>query len=120
MDIIEITMTVPSAIDMIREVENEMKDNIIVGVGSVLSRETASEAVNAGAKYVVSPIVRKEIIEAAQDMNVPVMPGAFTPTEIQSAFELGADIVKVFPADNLGMSFFLKSNFHTACLLGGY
>jgi 2-dehydro-3-deoxyphosphogluconate aldolase/(4S)-4-hydroxy-2-oxoglutarate aldolase len=83
-----------------------MGDDIVVGVGSVLKKDTAIEAVNAGAKFVVSPIVKPEIISTARDMGVPVMPGAFTPTEIQAAFEEGADIVKVFPADNLGLQYF--------------
>src|SRR3989337_602421 len=59
-----------------------------------------------GAKYVVSPVLKKEIIEASHKHDVPVMPGCFTPTEIQTAYEFGADIIKVFPADVVGMAFF--------------
>lgn len=104
--IAEITMTVPNAIQLIEKMSNEVSKNIIIGVGSVLNRETAISAINAGAKYVVSPILKKEVIDAAHENDVPVMPGCFTPTEAQTAFEYGADIIKVFPADVLGMGFF--------------
>jgi len=102
----EITMTVPNAIKLIEKMSQELDENIIIGVGSVLSKEVAEDAIKAGAKYVVSPILKKEIIEMAQKYDVPVMPGCFTPTEIYSAFEMGADIAKVFPADLVGMPFF--------------
>jgi 2-dehydro-3-deoxyphosphogluconate aldolase/(4S)-4-hydroxy-2-oxoglutarate aldolase len=75
-------------------------------VGSVLNPETAQKAIDAGARYVVSPIFKPEIVEKAHMNDVPAFPGAFTPTEIQTAFECGADIVKVFPADVVGMAFF--------------
>lgn len=104
--IAEITMTVPNAIELIRKITQEVSEEVIVGVGSVLSATIAKEAIHAGAKYVVSPIFKKEIIDTAHEFEVPAMPGCFTPTEIYSAFEYGADIVKVFPADVLGMSFF--------------
>jgi 2-dehydro-3-deoxyphosphogluconate aldolase/(4S)-4-hydroxy-2-oxoglutarate aldolase len=104
--IAEITMTVPNAIKLIEKMSQELDENIIIGVGSVLNKQTAENAIKAGAKYVVSPILKKEIIEIAQKYDVPVMPGCFTPTEIYSAFEMGADIVKVFPADVVGMPFF--------------
>ena len=102
----EITMTVPNAIQLIEKMSNEVDKNIIIGVGSVLNRTTAIEAIKAGARYVVSPIMKKEIIETAHENDVPVMPGCFTPTEIQTAYEYGADIIKVFPADTLGIEFF--------------
>jgi 2-dehydro-3-deoxyphosphogluconate aldolase/(4S)-4-hydroxy-2-oxoglutarate aldolase len=102
----EITMTVPNAIKLIEKMSKELDENIIIGVGSVLNKQNAEDAIKAGAKYVVSPILKKEIIEMAQKYDVPVMPGCFTPTEIYSAFEMGADIAKVFPADVVGMPFF--------------
>jgi 2-dehydro-3-deoxyphosphogluconate aldolase/(4S)-4-hydroxy-2-oxoglutarate aldolase len=102
----EITMTVPNAIELIEKMSEELDENIIVGVGSVLNAETAEAAIKAGAKYVVSPVFKKEIIDKAHQMDVPAMPGCFTPTEIQTAYEAGADIIKVFPADVLGMKFF--------------
>ena len=103
---IEITMTVPNAIKMIEEASKVIGSYMMIGVGSVLDLETAQKAIDAGAKYVVSPIFKKEIIEISHKNNVPAMPGAFTPTEIQTAFEAGADIIKVFPADVVGMTFF--------------
>jgi 2-dehydro-3-deoxyphosphogluconate aldolase/(4S)-4-hydroxy-2-oxoglutarate aldolase len=106
MSVAEITMTVPNAIQLIEKMSNELDKNIIIGVGSVLNSKTAEDAINAGAKYVVSPIFKKEIIDIAHKYNVPAMPGCFTPTEIQTAFEAGADIIKIFPADVLGMDFF--------------
>ncbi len=103
---VEITMTVPNAIKMIEEANKLIGSYMIIGVGSVLDRNSALKAIDAGAKYVVSPIFKKEIIEISHKNNIPSMPGAFTPTEIQTAFEAGADIIKVFPADVVGMAFF--------------
>ena len=103
---IEITMTVPRALDMIEQTAQTMGDEVVLGVGSVLDAETTRLAINAGAKYVVSPIYKPEIIEMAHRYNVPAMPGCFTPTEILEAHEKGADVVKVFPANILGMKYF--------------
>jgi 2-dehydro-3-deoxyphosphogluconate aldolase / (4S)-4-hydroxy-2-oxoglutarate aldolase len=104
--VVEITMTVPNAIALIKQITSELSTDIIVGVGSVLNAQVAQQAIEAGAKYVVSPIFKKEIIDKAHELNIPAMPGCFTPTEIQTAYEAGADVVKVFPADVLGMPFF--------------
>ncbi|MCI0708162.1 MAG: bifunctional 4-hydroxy-2-oxoglutarate aldolase/2-dehydro-3-deoxy-phosphogluconate aldolase [Ignavibacteriae bacterium] len=104
--IIEITMTVPNALKMIEEVSKSVSSDITVGVGSVLNSTTAQQAVDAGARFVVGPIFKKEIVETAHKNNVPAMPGCFTPTEIQTAYEAGADVIKVFPADVVGMAFF--------------
>jgi len=104
--IVEITMTVPGALQSIEQLSKKLDEHIIIGVGTVLNSETAEAAVKAGAKFVVSPIFKKEIIDTGHKFNIPTMPGCFTPTEIQSAFEYGADIVKVFPADVVGMEFF--------------
>jgi 2-dehydro-3-deoxyphosphogluconate aldolase/(4S)-4-hydroxy-2-oxoglutarate aldolase len=103
---IEITMTVPDAIKVIGQASKELGSYMNIGVGSVLNSETAQKAIDAGAKYVVSPIFKKEIIDTAHKNGIPAMPGAFTPTEIQNAHEAGADIIKVFPADVVGMAFF--------------
>ncbi len=103
---IEITMTVPDAINVIKTATKEIGGYMNIGVGSVLEGETAQKAIDAGAKYVVSPIFKKEIVETAHKNSIPAMPGAFTPTEIQTAYESGADIIKVFPADAVGMAFF--------------
>lgn len=102
----EVTMTVPNAIGLIKQITQELSEDIIVGVGSVLNADTAKQAIEAGAKYVVSPVFKKEIIDAAHAYDVPAMPGCFTPTEVLTAYEYGADVVKVFPADVLGIPFF--------------
>jgi 2-dehydro-3-deoxyphosphogluconate aldolase/(4S)-4-hydroxy-2-oxoglutarate aldolase len=103
---IEITMTTPNALQVLEKCSQSLGDEIILGVGSVLDAETARLAIDAGARYVVSPIFKLEIIREAHRHDVPAMPGTFTPTEIQLAHESGADIIKVFPADVLGMAFF--------------
>ncbi len=103
---IEITMTVPNAISLIEKMSEEFKEKVIIGVGTILDATTAESAIKAGAKYVVSPIYKKEIIDIAHKFDVPAMTGCFSPTEIQTAYEAGADIIKVFPADVLGMNFF--------------
>lgn len=103
---IEITMTTPNALHVIETIAKTMGDTIRIGVGSVLDSETARLAINAGAEFVVSPIFKKEIVETAHRYDKAVMPGAFTPTEILTAWEAGADVIKVFPADILGMAFF--------------
>ena len=103
---IEITMTVPNALEMIGQVAREMADEVIIGVGSVTDREGARRAIEAGARYVVAPIFKPEIVEEAHRHGAPAMPGAFSPTEIQLAHEAGADVIKVFPADIVGMKFF--------------
>lgn len=104
--IIEITMTVPNAISMIEKMNAEFGEKVLIGVGSVIDKQTAEAAVKAGAQYVVSPVTKKEVVETVLKLDKPVMPGAFTPTEALNAFEMGADIVKIFPADVLGMNFF--------------
>ncbi|MCB0287647.1 MAG: bifunctional 4-hydroxy-2-oxoglutarate aldolase/2-dehydro-3-deoxy-phosphogluconate aldolase [Calditrichaeota bacterium] len=103
---LEITMTTPNALKVIEEASRALPKEVLIGVGSVLDSETARLAINAGAKYVVSPVFKPEVVQTAHRYNLPVMPGCFTPTEILTAHELGADIVKVFPADVVGMPFF--------------
>lgn len=105
-DCIEITMTTPDALEVIRRCREAMGDEALIGVGSVLSGQVARQAIQAGAQYVVSPILDAEIIAAAHEADVPVVPGAFSPTEIHNATQAGADVVKVFPATRLGPSFF--------------
>ena len=103
---IEITMTTPGALQSIENLSKSMGEELLVGVGSVINKQMALDAINAGAKFVVSPIFKNEIIDAAHQNDVPAMPGCFTPTEIQTAYEAGADVIKVFPADVVGMAFF--------------
>lgn len=102
---IEVTMTVPNAIDGIRAVSEAFGAEVLVGAGSVTDAETARAAIESGARYVVSPVFKPEVIEAAHQLDAAAMPGCFTPTEILTAHEAGADVVKVFPAGTLGMGF---------------
>ncbi len=104
---IEITMTTPGALGVIEEVSRRMRDDeeVLVGVGSVLDGDTARKAINAGARFVVSPIFKEEIVEAAHEQGLPAFPGAFSPTEMQLAHEAGADLVKVFHASTLGKGY---------------
>jgi 2-dehydro-3-deoxyphosphogluconate aldolase / (4S)-4-hydroxy-2-oxoglutarate aldolase len=102
---IELTMTIPNTIQAIETANKEFGNDILLGVGSVTNSQVAIDAINAGAKFVVSPIYKPEVVDSVIAKNLVVIPGAFTPTEIQNAYEQGADFVKIFPADNLGMSF---------------
>jgi 2-dehydro-3-deoxyphosphogluconate aldolase/(4S)-4-hydroxy-2-oxoglutarate aldolase len=101
---IEITMTVPRAIEMIADLSEAFPDALI-GAGTVVDAGTAREVIAAGARFVVGPVFRPAMVAACLERDVPVMPGCYSPTEILSAWEQGADIVKVFPATSLGPSF---------------
>lgn len=104
--IAEITMTVPGAIGLLEKSHSYLPEDMLLGVGSVIDKKTTEEAIKAGADFVVSPIVKNEVIETSRNLDKVVIAGAFTPTEIQHAWESGSDIVKVFPANILGMDFF--------------
>ena len=95
---IEVTMTVPGAVDAIKEFKSIVKDKVLVGAGTVLDPETARALILAGAEFVVSPTLNLGVIEVCRRYSKIVIPGTFTPTEILTAWEAGADIVKVFPA----------------------
>lgn len=105
-DVMEITMTTPGAIDAIAAANAELGASCLIGVGSVIDGETAKEAIDAGAQFVVSPVFKEEVIHAAHALEKPVFAGAFTPTEILAASEAGSDVIKVFPANHLGPQFF--------------
>lgn len=104
--VMEITMTTPGAIDAIRDATGKLGDRCLIGVGSVLSGKVAHEAIDAGAQFVVAPTFKPEVVDAAHERDKPVAPGALTPTEILTAFEYGADLVKVFPANHFGPKYF--------------
>ena len=104
--VVEITMTVPDALDVLRQVRRTLGDRVLLGAGTVLDTETARAVLLAGAEYIVTPTVNVEVIRLCQRYDKLIMPGAFTPTEILTAWEAGADIVKVFPAEVLGPAFF--------------
>jgi 2-dehydro-3-deoxyphosphogluconate aldolase/(4S)-4-hydroxy-2-oxoglutarate aldolase len=98
----EVTMTTPGALNVIRDTKRALGDQIIMGVGSVLDSESCRSALLAGAEFVVTPVVRPEVIAMANRYGVPIICGAMTPTEALTAQELGADFIKLFPAENLG------------------
>jgi 2-dehydro-3-deoxyphosphogluconate aldolase/(4S)-4-hydroxy-2-oxoglutarate aldolase len=104
-DCIEITMTTPNALAVIRACREALAEAMI-GVGSVLDGETAVAAIEAGAQFVVSPIFSLDVVQAAHAVDLPVVPGCFTPTEIINATNAGADLVKVFPAGFFGAKYF--------------
>jgi 2-dehydro-3-deoxyphosphogluconate aldolase / (4S)-4-hydroxy-2-oxoglutarate aldolase len=95
---IEFTMTTPDALDVLKEVAKKMDDSTIFGAGTVLDPETARAAILAGAKFIVAPNLNLEVISIAHRYSIAVIPGALTPTEIVTAWDAGADIVKIFPA----------------------
>ena len=99
---LEITMTVPRAIELIADINRTLPSGFILGAGTVIDADTARRAIDAGAQFLVSPVFRPDVITAGHAQDVPVMPGCFTPTEILNAWEAGADVVKVFPATALG------------------
>src|SRR5438477_10504059 len=104
--VVEITMTVPNALDVVRQVRHALGDRLLLGAGTILDAETARAALLAGAEYLVAPTLNLDVIRLCRRYAKQVMPGAFTPTEILAAWEAGADIVKVFPAEIVGPAFF--------------
>jgi 2-dehydro-3-deoxyphosphogluconate aldolase/(4S)-4-hydroxy-2-oxoglutarate aldolase len=102
---VEVTLTVPGALDAIRQVSGAFGSRGLVGAGTVLDAKSCRAAIEAGAEFIVSPITRAEIVTAAHAADRPVMLGAYTPTEAQAAHEAGADFIKLFPADKLGPAY---------------
>src|SRR5205085_30903 len=107
--ILEITMTVPSAVNVIEEVSARYGSEALVGAGTVLDPETAKACISAGARFVVSPSLDLETIAFCRAQEVVVMPGALTPTEVVQAWTAGADFVKVFPAGAVGGASYIKA-----------
>ena len=99
---IEITMTTPNAIEAIRDARKKLGERAVIGVGTVLTEKVCLDAIEAGAEFVVTPICRTEFVAIARAADRPIMLGAYTPTEAQTAHEAGADFIKIFPADTLG------------------
>ena len=104
-DVIEVTMTTPNALQVINDVSTTYGDTVLVGAGSVLDAETARAVMLAGADFVVSPVTKPDVIEICNRYGKVVIPGAFTPTEILMAWETGADYVKVFPSSGVGADY---------------
>ena len=99
---VEITYSFPEATEAIATLAQSNENDLLIGAGTILNRQQVHEAVEAGARFLVSPCVLPEVIDAAHDLRVAIIPGAFTPTEIYTAHSLGADIVKIFPAVKFG------------------
>jgi 2-dehydro-3-deoxyphosphogluconate aldolase/(4S)-4-hydroxy-2-oxoglutarate aldolase len=108
-NILEVTMTVPGAIHVIEQLANHHGDKLLLGAGTVLDAETARSCLLAGAQFIVSPALDLRTIELCRRYSVPIMPGALTPTEIVTAWQAGADVVKVFPCSALGGAKYLKA-----------
>jgi 2-dehydro-3-deoxyphosphogluconate aldolase/(4S)-4-hydroxy-2-oxoglutarate aldolase len=107
--LLEITMTVPGALDIIKEIVDAFGDTVLVGAGTILDGETARMAILAGAAFIVAPTLNVATIRLCRRYSRIIMPGALTPTEILQAWEQGADFVKVFPADALGGAAYIKA-----------
>ena len=105
----EITMTVPGAIEAIASVSKRFGDKVLVGAGTVTDAATVRRALDAGAGFIVSPCLVPDVIAAARRADVAVLPGALTPTEVFEAFRSGGDLVKVFPAQNVGGAAYLRA-----------
>jgi 2-dehydro-3-deoxyphosphogluconate aldolase/(4S)-4-hydroxy-2-oxoglutarate aldolase len=101
----EVTMTTPNALDVVRAVVAELGDRIVMGAGTVLDGVSARLAILAGAGFVVTPVMRPEVIGLCRRYSKPVVCGAYTPTEMLAAHEAGADFIKLFPADTLGPAY---------------
>jgi 2-dehydro-3-deoxyphosphogluconate aldolase / (4S)-4-hydroxy-2-oxoglutarate aldolase len=107
--VLEITMTVPGAVKVIEEVVAKYGSEATVGAGTVLDPETARACILAGAQFVVSPALNLDTIALCRRYSVPVMPGALTPTEVVTAWQAGADFVKVFPCSSMGGASYIKN-----------
>jgi 2-dehydro-3-deoxyphosphogluconate aldolase/(4S)-4-hydroxy-2-oxoglutarate aldolase len=106
---LEVTMTVPKAIQVIEKVADEFGAEMLIGAGSVLDAETARACMLAGAEFFVTPALNPKTIEICRRYGKIVMPGALTPTEVLTAWEAGADLVKIFPCGNLGGPKYIKA-----------
>jgi 2-dehydro-3-deoxyphosphogluconate aldolase/(4S)-4-hydroxy-2-oxoglutarate aldolase len=102
---VELTMTTPGAIQAIAHARKQIGERALIGVGTVIDVETGRKALEAGAEFMVTPIMRPELVKLAHSFDRPVMLGAYTPTEAQLAHEAGADFIKIFPADGLGPNY---------------
>lgn len=105
----EITMNTENALDIIKKISDEFKDKLFVGAGTVVTFKELVDAIDAGAKFVLSPVAfTREMIEYCKEHNVIAIPAAFTPSEIYNQISMGADIIKVFPANELSHSYAKK------------
>lgn len=105
-NILEITFTVPNAIDVLKELERELTEDTLLGAGTVLDSTTARLAIMNGAKFIVSPSFDEEVAKLCNLYQVPYMPGCMTPTEITNALKFGVDVIKIFPGSAFGPDYF--------------
>ena len=108
-DVLEITMTVPGALGLIQAVAERYGSELLLGAGTVLDPETARACILAGAQFIVSPSVNLDTIALCRRYSVPILPGALTPTEVVTAWQAGADAVKVFPCGAVGGASYIKA-----------
>jgi len=106
--VFEITMTVPNAVELIAELSAKNSD-VLLGAGTVLDEKQAEECIKAGAKFIVSPAFNAQTVRFCKENDITVMPGCLTPTEVLTAWNAGADFVKVFPCDAMGGAKYLKT-----------
>jgi 2-dehydro-3-deoxyphosphogluconate aldolase/(4S)-4-hydroxy-2-oxoglutarate aldolase len=107
--ILEITMTVPGAVRVIEKLSKHYGDEVLVGAGTVLDPEAARACIGAGAQFIVSPALNMQTIELCKQQAIAVFPGSLTPTEVVSAWQAGADAVKVFPCSAVGGAKYLRA-----------
>ena len=107
--LLEVTMTVPGALGVLESLADELGDGLLLGAGSVLDPETARAAMLAGARFIVTPGLNVKTVEICKRYSVAALPGALTPTEVIAAWEAGADMVKIFPVDNMGGPAYIKA-----------
>ena len=107
--IAEITMTVPNAIQVMEKVADQYGDKVLLGAGTILDPETCRAALLAGAEFIVTPALNLQVVEIARRYSKPCMPGALTPTEILTAWQAGADLVKIFPCGPVGGPKYIKA-----------
>jgi 2-dehydro-3-deoxyphosphogluconate aldolase/(4S)-4-hydroxy-2-oxoglutarate aldolase len=107
--IVEITMTVPGAITVIAELSKRYGDEVLVGAGTVLDPETARSCIAAGAQFIISPALNIQTIELCKSQRIAIFPGALTPTEVVTAWDAGADAIKVFPCSAVGGASYLRA-----------
>ena len=107
--VLEITLTVPGAVKVIAELSKRFGDQVLVGAGTVLDPEAARECIDAGARFVVSPALNLQTIELCKREGIVILPGALTPTEVVTAWNAGADAVKVFPCSAVGGAKYLRA-----------
>ena len=108
-NVVEITMSVPGALDAIGELHERHGDDVLLGAGSVIEEQMARDAVETGAQFIVGPAVEHGMIRACREMNVSCFPGALTPSEVLEAWTAGADVVKIFPAGNIGGASYIRA-----------